>query len=120
MTEDTVLTKGNKDYVLFLPVSVGGISSIGWKSYDATIWTDWRSSGIALADTSNGNNHSWIPTCFSKIGTTSLVTNGFKRWDDTEKKRLRLEYLNVGGFSKPSLATGKSWNQILSELPAVA
>ena len=125
MTEDTVLTKGNKDYVLFLPVSMGCWSSIGWKVLDATIWTNWRSSGIGLADTSNGNNPSWIPTSFDQIRSTSLVTNRsgnvkFARWDDTDKKRLRLEYLNLGGFSKPSLATGKSWNEIQSELRAVA
>ncbi len=122
-TEETITTKGNKEYILFIPVFVGNSNSIGWTLKDVTILRDWKYKGFALTDIRNRS--SWTPISVDQIGKSSLLTNGhgnvkFERWDDEDKKKQRLSYLNRGGFSNPSLATGKSWNVIKSELRAVA
>jgi len=117
ITKDSITTKGDKEYLLFIPVFVGTCHSIGWKCLDATIWTDWKYSGIGVTD----NVDSWKEIPFYKVKTTNLVTNKsgkktLSRWNDTDKKRLRRKGWDMSGFSNPSLATGKTWTEIHSEL----
>jgi len=115
-TDDSITKKGDKEYILFIPVGLGMIDEMGVGLYTFSFTKKWEKTGITVNDNS-GDPPLFVPIKrldYFEKECGFINQNEFQKCTNTIKKIK--EWLDRGGFSNKSLGTGKYWDEIKTEI----
>jgi len=120
-SEDTVIRKGDKEYVLFIPIGLGFIEEMGVRVYDVQISRFWETKGIIVKlqeEKMRGNERTNLSIPINRLDKFQkkfgcIDTHYEKKNTSTKKMK---ELVDHGGFSQKSLSSGKSWAELKSEI----
>jgi hypothetical protein len=116
--DQSLIRKGDKEYMLFIPFGLGLIDELGFGVNQILFGENWEIQGVSIKD----------PTCMKINGIPPDLINEFQnkfgfiqkdlcvkgRWT---KRELKNSMNNGGdGFSQKSLGSGKSWDELKSEI----
>ena len=120
-SEDTVIRKGDKEYVLFIPIGLGFIEEMGVRVYDVQISRFWETKGFIVKlqeEKMRGNERTNLNIPINRLDKFQkkfgcIDTHYEKKNTSTKKMK---ELVDHGGFSQKSLSSGKSWAELKSEI----
>ena len=120
-SEDTVIRKGDKEYVLFIPIGLGFIEEMGVRVYDVQISRFWETKGFIVKlqeEKMRGNERTNLNIPINRLDKFQkkfgcIDTHYEKKNTSTKKMK---ELVDHGGFSQKSLVSGKSWDELKSEI----
>ena len=117
-TDDSIIRKGYKEYILFVPFGLGLISELGVCVNEVVMTKRWKKKGVFLYPPNKDEDN------FVYLNKRDLEKfqkkNGFL---DTNHHRERTtppqvvkQIVELGGFSQKSLGSGKSWDELKTEI----
>jgi len=118
---DTVIRKGDKEYILFIPLGLGFIEEMGVHVYDVQISRFWETEGFIVKlqeEKMRGNEKTNLKIPINRLDKFQkkfgCIDTHYEKKNTTTKKMKEL--VDHGGFSQKSLVSGKSWDELKSEI----
>jgi len=113
-TEDCIIRKGDKEYMLFLPFGLGLIDDMGFNVNQILFNQDWETIGMSVKGQNDLLDMNHVPiNCFDEF----QKRKGFIEKIGSKKSLVDLkESVEISGFSQKSLGSGKSWDELKTEI----
>jgi len=116
MDEDCIIRKGDKEYILFLPVGLGLIEELGVCVNSILFDSDWETNGVIIRTLSTEKFYPIPINLFDPfLKKYGLIGKGIIKTGRISIKWLK-ELVDCGGFSQKSLGSGKSWDELKTEI----
>jgi len=120
LTEDTIIRKGDKEYILFVPIGLGTLDELGVSINEVVITRRWEKEGV-IYYTEKGREDNDSHIFLDKRGLEKFQnTTGFINPDHhvgmTNSPKEIKEIVDLGSFSQRSLGSGKSWDELKKEI----
>ena len=116
MDEDCIIRKGDKEYILFVPIGLGLIEELGVCVNGVELCSDWEMKGVIIKTLSTNKPYHFPINLFDRfLKKYGLIGKGIIKTGRIPIKSLK-ECVDYGGFSQKSLGTGKYWDEIKTEI----
>ena len=120
-SDDCIIRKCDKEYILFIPIGLGFIEEMGVRVYDVQISRFWETKGFIVKlqeEKMRGNERTNLNIPINRLDKFQkkfgcIDTHYEKKNTSTKKMK---ELVDHGGFSQKSLSSGKSWAELKSEI----
>jgi len=116
MDENCIIRKGDKEYILFVPVSLGLIDELGIGVNEVSFRSDWETYGKFIIS----RNDDFLllrKSNFDKFQKKCGFVEKRKYKPHTKSIKWMKDWVDEdSGFSHKSLGTGKSWDELKREI----
>ena len=117
-TDDSIIRKGYKEYILFVPFGLGMTVELGVGVNGVVITKRWKKKGVFLFPPNKVEDNS---VYLNKRDLDKFQKkNGFIDTDHHKEGTIPPEvvkqFVELGGFSQKSLGSGKSWDELKTEI----
>ena len=117
-TDDSIIRKGYKEYILFVPFGLGMTVELGVGVTDIFITKRWKKVSVYLRSPNEDEDN--FVTLNKRDLDKFQKKNGFIDTDHHKEGTIPPEvvkqFVELGGFSQKSLGSGKSWNELKTEI----